>query len=168
MRWSVMVAGLVSLVVVAGCSKPSSEAAATPPSASASPAPSAPAATGSSSAPTASTAAVAVPDTIIAQHILVAYQGARRSPKTITRSKSAAKARAAEALAKIQAGAPFEEIVKQYSDDPGSVDRMGSLGKFRRGDMDPTFSAAAFALQPGQVSDPVETPFGFHLIKRTQ
>jgi parvulin-like peptidyl-prolyl isomerase len=45
---------------------------------------------------------------------------------------------------------------------------MGSVGKFHRDDMDPAFSAAAFALRVGQVSDLVETPFGFHIIKRTQ
>jgi parvulin-like peptidyl-prolyl isomerase len=84
------------------------------------------------------------------------------------RSKADAKARAQEALAKIRSGTAFEDAVKAYSDDTGSVDRMGSLGKFRRDAMDPAFGAAAFALKVGEVSDVVETPFGFHIIKRTQ
>jgi len=84
------------------------------------------------------------------------------------RSKGDAKARAGEALAKIRAGTTFEDAVKEYSDDAGSAERMGSVGKFHREDMDPAFSAAAFALRAGQVSDVVETPFGFHIIKRTQ
>jgi NIMA-interacting peptidyl-prolyl cis-trans isomerase 1 len=119
-------------------------------------------------APSAAASAEAPPDTIIAQHILVAYAGAKRAPKGIARSKADAKARAAEALAKVRSGTPFEDVVKQYSDDAGSLDRMGSVGKFHRADMDPAFSAAAFALKPGSVSDVVETPFGFHVIKRTQ
>jgi parvulin-like peptidyl-prolyl isomerase len=122
-------------------------------------------------APSTSAAASAdapPPDTIIAQHILVEYAGAKRAAKTIKRSKADAKARAAEALAKVRSGTAFEEVVKQYSDDEGSVERMGSVGKFHRADMDPAFSAAAFALKPGGVSDVVETPFGFHVIKRTQ
>jgi peptidyl-prolyl cis-trans isomerase NIMA-interacting 1 len=117
---------------------------------------------------TASASPAPPPDAIIAQHVLVAYKGAKRAPKGVTRSKADAKARAAEALAKIRAGTPFEDVVKEYSDDTGSVERMGSLGKFRREDMDPAFATAAFALAVGQVSDPVETPFGFHVIKRTQ
>jgi parvulin-like peptidyl-prolyl isomerase len=112
--------------------------------------------------------ATAPPDAIIAQHILVAYKSAKRAPKGVTRSKADAKARAAEALAKIKAGTPFEDAVKEYSDDAGSAERLGSVGKFHRDDMDPAFSGAAFALRPGQVSDVVETPFGFHVIKRTQ
>jgi hypothetical protein len=112
--------------------------------------------------------ATAAPDAIIAQHILVAYKNAKRAPKGVTRSKAEAKARAAEALAKIKAGTPFEDAVKEYSDDAGSADRLGSVGKFHRDDMDPAFSGAAFALRPGQVSDVVETPFGFHVIRRTQ
>jgi parvulin-like peptidyl-prolyl isomerase len=122
-------------------------------------------------APSASSAASAdapPPDTIIAQHILVEYKGASRAAKSITRSKAEAKARAAEALAKVRSGTPFEDVVKQYSDDEGSVDRMGSVGKFHRNERDATFSAAAFALKPGGVSDVVETQFGFHIIKRTQ
>ena len=108
------------------------------------------------------------PETIIAQHVLVTYRGAKRAPKGVTRTKVEAKARAQEVVSKVRAGTAFEDIVKTYSDDQGSVDRMGSLGKFHKGDMDPAFSAAAFALKVGDVSDAVETPFGFHVIKRTQ
>jgi parvulin-like peptidyl-prolyl isomerase len=98
----------------------------------------------------------------------VVYSGAKRAPKGVTRTKAQAKARAEEALAKVKSGVPFEDVVKDYSDDAGSVDRMGSVGKFTRDKMDPAFSAAAFALKAGGVSDVVETPFGFHVIKRTQ
>jgi hypothetical protein len=163
-----MRAGIVGLVLLAGCSKASPGEAlegAAPPaiaSSSAAPIPSA------SAAPTAAASATTPPDTIIAQHLLVIYKGAKRAPAGITRSKSDAKARAQEALSKIRAGTPFEDAVKQYSDDAGTVGRLGSLGKFHRADMDPAFGAAAFALQVGQVSDVVETPFGFHVIKRTQ
>jgi hypothetical protein len=162
------------LLLVAACDKPT---ASTAPAASASAATQTSVAVpGASAAPStapsvASAAPVAnapPPDAIIAQHVLVAYRGAKRVPKGVTRSKTEAKARAQEALAKIRAGSPFEDVVKQYSDDAGSVDRMGSVGKFRRGDMDPAFSGAAFALKPSEVSDVVETPFGFHVIKRTQ
>ncbi len=159
----------VSLVAWA-CDEPS----APPPAASAA-APAAASAPAPSAAPSAATEAVAAsasaapaPDAIIAQHILVAYKSAKRAPKGVTRSKPDAKARADEALAKIRAGTTFEDAVSQYSDDAGSVDRMGSVGKFRRDAMDPAFSAAAFALRVGQVSEVVETPFGFHIIKRTQ
>jgi parvulin-like peptidyl-prolyl isomerase len=141
-------------------------------------APSAPTAASSAAAPSVAPAAASevaapassapVPDAIIAQHILVAYKSAKRAPKGVTRSKAEAKARATEALGKIRSGTTFEEAVAQYSDDTGSAERMGSVGKFHRDDMDPAFSAAAFALRVGQVSDVVETPFGFHIIKRTQ
>jgi parvulin-like peptidyl-prolyl isomerase len=161
---------LVPALVVSGCDQPSpapSAAASAPPVASSAPAPSAPP-SASVEAVAASASAAPVPDAIIAQHILVAYKNAKRAPKGVTRSKADAKARAAEALAKIQSGTTFEDAVKEYSDDAGSVDRMGSVGKFRRDAMDPAFSAAAFGLRVGQVSDVVETPFGFHVIKRTQ
>jgi NIMA-interacting peptidyl-prolyl cis-trans isomerase 1 len=108
------------------------------------------------------------PDTVIAQHLLVAYRGAKRAPKGVTRSKVEARARAEEARAKIAAGTTFEDAVAAYSDDAGSAERLGSVGKFHRADMDPAFSAAAFGLKVGAVSDVVETPFGFHVIKRTQ
>ncbi|HEX8796271.1 MAG TPA: peptidylprolyl isomerase [Polyangiaceae bacterium] len=165
-------AGLGLLLVTSACDKegssaaPAASASAEPPAAA--PSASVAASAGATASATASAAPTAPPDAIIAQHVLVAYKGAKRAPKGVTRSKVDAKVRAAEALAKIRGGTPFEDVVKEYSDDTGSIDRMGSLGKFRRDAMDPAFSAAAFALGVGQVSDPVETPFGFHIIKRTQ
>ena len=169
---SVAIFAVGSVFAVCSCQQPSATSSAAPPPPSAE----APALSAPPSAPpaapveavAASASAAPVPDAIIAQHILVAYKGAKRVPKGVTRSKAEAKARAAEALAKIQSGTPFEDAVTQYSDDAGSADRMGSVGKFRRDAMDPAFSAAAFALRVGQVSDVVETPFGFHVIKRTQ
>jgi hypothetical protein len=158
-----------ALVLVLACDQTApgpSAASSTPTAASSAPAPSAvPSAAPEAVAPAAPPV---VPDAIIAQHILVAYKGAKRAPKGVTRSKADAKTRVAEALAKVRSGTPFEDAVTQYSDDAGSAARMGSVGKFHRDDMDPAFSAAAFALGVGQVSDVVETPFGFHVIKRTQ
>jgi NIMA-interacting peptidyl-prolyl cis-trans isomerase 1 len=161
---------LATAFVALGCDSPSAAppaASSAPPAVSPAPAPSA-APSAAVEAVAASASAAPAPDAIIAQHILVAYKTAKRAPKGVTRSKADAKARASEALAKIRSGTTFEDAVTQYSDDAGSADRMGSVGKFRRDAMDPAFSAAAFALRVGQVSDLVETPFGFHIIKRTQ
>jgi parvulin-like peptidyl-prolyl isomerase len=163
----IVVTGLVGLLALA-CDAPSSGGV-SPPVPSAAPSNAPPASSASSvPAPSASATHIPVPDTIVAQHILVGYKGAQRIARTVTRTRLEAKARAAEALAKLKAGAEFEDIVKEYSDDPGSVDRLGLLGKFHRKDLDPAFSKAAFALQVEEISDVVETPFGFHIIKRTQ
>lgn len=172
MRTSVLVTVSSVLVLTSGCDRASGDAAtvasATSASATSAATPVPSSVPSASAAPSATATTTAPPDAIIAQHILVIYKGAKRAPKTITRSKADAKARAAEALAKIRAGASFDDMVTAYSDDAGSVGNRGSLGKFHRDDMDPAFSAAAFALQPGQVSDVVESPFGFHIIRRTQ
>ncbi|MFO0737106.1 MAG: peptidylprolyl isomerase [Labilithrix sp.] len=117
---------------------------------------------------TAPAAPVKVPDAVAAQHILVAYKGAKGAPKSVTRSKADAKKRAEEALAKAKSGTDFSSLVAEYSDDPGSKDRQGSVGKFTRDKMTKPFSDAAFALAVDQISEPVETDFGFHVIKRNQ
>lgn len=72
---------------------------------------------------------------------------------------------AQQVRAKIVAGGDFAQLAKQYSEDPGSKSQGGELGFFGKGQMVPPFEEAAFKLQPGQVSDIVETPFGLHIIQ---
>lgn len=108
------------------------------------------------------------PESVVASHLLVQYKGARAAGATITRSRDEARARAAEALAAAKGGAEFVVLVTTYSDEPGAAERGGSLGRFRAEEMVPQFSDAAFALPVGGVSELVETPFGFHVIKRTE
>ena len=68
---------------------------------------------------------------------------------------------------RILAGESFEDLARENSDDPGSAAGGGALGFIERGMMVPEFEAAAFALAPGEVSDPVRTSFGWHLVKVT-
>ena len=165
------------LLVVVGCQDKAPPTIAPSASATAVAATSAPLPTATAAATARATSlptpsATGRPAKIIAQHVLVTYRGAKRAPKGVVRSKAEAKARAEEVVTKLKGGEDFAALVKTYSEDEGSVDRQGSVGKFAPGDMDPAFSAAAFALsvspQPGSDSAPVETPFGFHVIRRTQ
>src|ERR1700709_442628 len=64
----------------------------------------------------------------------------------------------------LKKGADFAELAKKESKDPGASDG-GALGFFTKDQMVPEFSAAAFALEPGKISDPVKTQFGWHVIK---
>ena len=72
---------------------------------------------------------------------------------------------AALAKERLEAGEDFAELAAEMSLDPGSKENGGDLGWFPEGVMTPTFELAAFALEPGQVSDPVQSPFGFHIIE---
>ena len=107
-------------------------------------------------------------DQIGASHILVAYRGATRAKPTVTRSKDEARALAARLATEArQPGTDFSKLARDSSDGPSGIEG-GALPKFGRQQMVKPFSDAAFALQPGQISDVVETNFGFHIIKRTE
>lgn len=77
----------------------------------------------------------------------------------------AALERARALRAEIVGGADFAEVARRESADPGSRERGGDLGRFGRGQMVPAFEQAAFSLPLGQVSEPVQTQFGYHLIQ---
>lgn len=76
----------------------------------------------------------------------------------------ATEAEAQDALARLEAGEDFAAVASEISIDPGSGVEGGALGALQPGAFVPEFEAAALALEPGTVSDPVETQFGFHLI----
>lgn len=68
-------------------------------------------------------------------------------------------------LAEVRAGGEFASLARSHSDDPGSAERGGDLGFFGRGRMVKPFEEAAFALEPGAVSEPVRSQFGWHILK---
>jgi parvulin-like peptidyl-prolyl isomerase len=107
------------------------------------------------------------PEEIAASHILISYQGAERS--SATRTKDEAKKLAEEVRTKATApGADFAALAREYSDEPGAKERGGDLGGFKKGAMAKAFEEAAFQLKVGEISGVVETPFGFHIIRRTK
>jgi peptidyl-prolyl cis-trans isomerase C len=78
---------------------------------------------------------------------------------------SQARSKAEGVLKRARGGEDFAALAKEFSSDPGSKDKGGDLGWFGHGQMVPEFDKAAFALQPGQISEIVESQFGFHIIK---
>ena len=79
--------------------------------------------------------------------------------------REAALEKAAELRRRIADGEEFSALAREFSQDPGSAKQGGELGYVARGIMDPKFDEVAFSLNKGEVSQPVETPFGIHLIK---
>ena len=69
-------------------------------------------------------------------------------------------------LERIQKGEKFGKLAKEFSLDTGSAKRDGNLGYFGRGKMVKEFEKSAFSLQTGQISEPVKTEYGYHIIKR--
>ena len=106
---------------------------------------------------------------ITAQHVLISYKGAKGAPLAVTRTKEQARARADEALAKVKdPKMDFQDVVNIYSDDAGSKERLGSVGKIKRENVFKEFADAAWQLDVDEVSPVVESPAGFHIIKRNQ
>ena len=129
-----------------------------------------------SAAPTPALAAPATPATpvealpkfLAASHILVQWQGSTRAAPTITRTKEEALARAGEVLTKLSAQGDFAALAAEYSDGPTSK-RGGDLGQFPPGAMHPDFEAGLKEVAANTLVDHlVETPFGYHLIFRTE
>nr|MBA3660003.1 peptidylprolyl isomerase [Gemmatimonadales bacterium] len=87
------------------------------------------------------------------------------APRPSPEAKARTLAQADSIVQSLRKGADFATAAKRFSQDPGSKDQGGSLNWFRRGVMVPEFERVAFSLRPGVVSDPVESPFGYHIIQ---
>jgi peptidyl-prolyl cis-trans isomerase D len=95
-----------------------------------------------------------------ASHILISVP-----PDADDAAKAAARKKAEDVLAKVKAGGDFAALAKESSGDPGSASKGGDLGFFPRGRMVSQFEDVAFTLEPGKVSEIVESPFGLHIIR---
>ncbi len=105
-------------------------------------------------------------ETAKARHILIRFQGSRVPIREGQPDRTEEEALAqTEAIRKrLQAGEDFAEVAKAESDDTGSGAEGGSLGEFGRGRMVPVFDQAAFTQPVGEISEPVKSQFGYHLI----
>lgn len=99
--------------------------------------------------------------TRVLQHILFTAR-----PNTDSTQRTAIKKKAEATLAQIRKGASFNELAAQLSEDPGSKPDSGFLPPSPKGRFVAAFDSVGWTLQPGQVSAVVETPFGYHIIKR--
>lgn len=102
---------------------------------------------------------------VSAKHILIATSNLTTGEEYTPAQKGAAKAKAEEVLMKLRDGADFDSLVEEYNEDPGMVESPGGY-VFTYGEMVEPFEKAAFDLKPGQVSEIVESSFGYHIIKR--
>lgn len=100
-------------------------------------------------------------DLFAARHILFAIPGGA------TQQQKDSVKRVADGVRARVTNANFADLAKRYSSDPGSKDRGGDLGIFRRGEMVGPFGDAVAALKPGEISPLVETSFGFHIVQRS-
>ena len=104
-------------------------------------------------------------DQIRASHILIKHADAEDGSSARTRPDALAEID--EIKRRLAAGEDFADLAAENSDCPSGQDG-GDLGAFRRGAMVPAFEQAAFALDVNEISDVVETEFGYHLIVRTE
>jgi peptidyl-prolyl cis-trans isomerase D len=100
-----------------------------------------------------------VPNRVHVEHILLMTTG--KPDAEVEEIKK----RAEDILAQLKKGAKFEDLAKKYSEDPGSKDKGGDIGWIGQGQTVPEFEKTAFSLAPGQLSDPIRTQYGFHIIK---
>lgn len=109
------------------------------------------------------------PARVSISHILCNYRGAKETPGNIRRHREEARVRAEHILRLARSrGQDFTELAKKYSDDAKTSLSGGDLGTIERGQAHPDLERAAFALEIGQVSEVVESPRGFHILRRTE
>jgi hypothetical protein len=105
-------------------------------------------------------------DKVDTSHILIRYGGADRAPEDLKRTKDEARALAQEVRDKAAAdGADFAALAGEYGED-GTAKKGGALGPIGRGMFVPEYEDVAWAMNPGELSEVVEGPFGFHVILR--
>jgi parvulin-like peptidyl-prolyl isomerase len=104
---------------------------------------------------------------IEAHHILVRFSGSpvplKEGQKDLTDEQALTKAQDLEK--RLKAGEDFGKLAMAESDEAGSAAKGGDLGVFRHAQMAPSLEAAAFSLPPGQISDPVKTQYGYHIVR---
>ncbi|MEM9067620.1 MAG: peptidylprolyl isomerase [Myxococcota bacterium] len=101
-------------------------------------------------------------------HILVRYRGGDRTPSSVTRSKEDAEARAQEILERVNGGADFSDVASEMSDDEANKDHGGEMGTLERGLLPAPLDGALFEMEVGDVRGPIETPLGYHVVRRTE
>lgn len=102
----------------------------------------------------------AIPEQVKARHILIKFPfGAQEKEKQKAREKMK------HIIEWLNKGGKFETLAEQYSEDPNSNKKGGDMGYFPRGRMPKAFDDVAFSLKPGQISDIVETDYGYHIIQ---
>lgn len=109
-------------------------------------------------------------DRVAARHILIRTPDSKMpaAPGKPALTEEQAKARADDIYKRLKAGEDFAKLAREYSDDSGSAAEGGDLGSFTRGRMVAPFEQAAFALKEGEISQPVKSPFGWHIIQVTE
>lgn len=106
-------------------------------------------------------------ETVSAHHILIRFKGSpvplKDGQKDLTQEEALAVAQ--DLVKQLKAGGDFEKIAKEQSADAGSGAKGGDLGSFKHGQMVKPFEDAAFSMKVGEISDPVKSQFGYHIIR---
>jgi peptidyl-prolyl cis-trans isomerase D len=106
-----------------------------------------------------------VPEEVKVSHILIKTPPPGADGKVDDKAVAEAQKKAEDILKQLKGGAKFDDLAKKYSEDPGSGKQGGELGWIGRGRTVPEFEKAAFSLPIGQLSDPVKSSYGFHIIR---
>ncbi|MFL6387492.1 MAG: peptidyl-prolyl cis-trans isomerase [Terriglobales bacterium] len=106
-----------------------------------------------------------IPERAKVRHILIEMPKAGPDGKVDPKAMDEARAKAQDVLKQIKATGDWDGLAKKYSGDPGSKDKGGELGWLNKGQTVPEFEKVAFGQNKGQISDPVQSSFGFHIIQ---